>query len=91
MARGLPALTGAQFIDLLVQCDGWSIRPKRRAQHGIALRKRIEGVTVTVIVPNKGGRSIPQGTLMGLLSGKQSRLGRRGLERLLEMRKKGLC
>jgi len=80
VAEGLPAISRVDLIHLLEQ-DGWKIG--RKATHGVSLSKAYpSGVRVTV-VPTRT-RSLPTGTLRAILSVKQTGLGRRGLQRLLE-------
>jgi len=75
----IPAITGKQFIRLLLK-DGWV--EKRRGTHGISLAKKIGYRTVVTDIPDKRA-SLPKGTLMGLLSRKQTRLGKKGLLKLI--------
>ena len=79
MYTTVPAISGKQFIDLLIR-DGWEI--KGRSRHGIALAKSVNNRVKVVPVPNTT-RSLPKGTLRGLLSVKQTGIGRQGLLRLL--------
>ena len=81
---GLPALTGKELIKLFVD-NGWS--KGRIANHGVTLFKQFpEGKRVTFI-PNKSC-SLPKGTLMAILGHKQTKLGRNGLLKMLENRKR---
>jgi predicted RNA binding protein YcfA (HicA-like mRNA interferase family) len=84
--KDLPAISGFQLIRLL-QLDGWAAG--RRGTHGQALYKRIppERRTLVTVVPRTRSR-LPNGTLGGILSVKQTRLGRAGLAELI--RKHGL-
>jgi len=76
----LPALTGEQFIRLLL-LDGWQERG--RSRHGIALGKLVAGTYRVAVVPTKPG-SMHTNTLHRLLSVKQTGLGRSRLLRLIE-------
>lgn len=82
----LPAITGFQLIRLLER-DGW--QRGRRGTHGQALYKyaRREDRTLVTVVPRTRA-SLPRGTLGGILSVKQTGLGRAGLAALV--RKHGL-
>lgn len=71
----LPAITGKQLIRLLEK-DGWKHGSK--ATHGITLTKNIGDRTIVTFVPDTKA-SLPKGTLMDILSKKQTRLGKRGL------------
>jgi predicted RNA binding protein YcfA (HicA-like mRNA interferase family) len=80
--KDLPAITGFQLIRLL-ELDGWS--RGRRGTHGQALYKYLpdEKRTLVTVVPRTRA-PLPQGTLGGILSVKQTRLGRAGLARLIQ-------
>ena len=82
----LPAITGFQLIRLLA-LDGW--KRGRKGTHGQALYKHLSGEnrTLVTVVP-RTRTSLPRGTLGGILSVKQTRLGRNGLAALI--RKYGL-
>ncbi len=84
--KDLPAITGFQLIRLL-ELDGW--QRGRGGRHGQALYKFVEreGRTLVTVVPRTRA-SLPKGTLAGILSVKQTRLGRDGLGALI--RKHGL-
>jgi predicted RNA binding protein YcfA (HicA-like mRNA interferase family) len=84
--KDLPAITGFQLIRLL-ELDGW--RRGRRGTHGQALYKFIPEEKRTLVTTVQRTRaSLPRGTLGGILSMKQTRLGRDGLAELI--RKHGL-
>lgn len=84
--KDLPAITGFQLIRLL-ELDGWVLG--QRGTHGQALRKYLEGEKRTLVtVVSRTTASLPKGTLGGILSVKQTRLGRNGLAALI--RKHGL-
>ena len=80
--KNLPAITGFQLIRLL-ELDGWS-RGKRDT-HGQALRKYVKRKqrTLVTVVPRTRA-SLPSGTLGGILSVKQTQLGRKGLAALIK-------
>ena len=84
--KNLPAITGFQLIRLL-EADGW--KRGRRGTHGQALYTYLqhERRTLVTVVPRTRA-SLPSGTLGGILSTKQTRLGRNGLAELI--RKHGL-
>jgi len=76
----LPALTGPQLIRLLKK-DGWE--ESRKVNHGQGLRKHIKNRCLVTVVPTKR-RSLPSGTLNGILGPKQTKIGRDGLLMLIE-------
>jgi len=76
----LPAVSGKQLIKLF-KADGWN--DERKARHGIALTKKFGKTTRVTIIPDKRG-SLPEGTLRAILGPKQTQLGSKGLERLIE-------
>lgn len=76
----LPAISGKQLAKLL-QLDGWVI--KGRSTHGIALHKRIDDKNIVTTIPDKK-KSLPDGTLHAILSMKQTQLGNRGLQKLID-------
>lgn len=80
--KDLAATTGFQLIRLL-ELDGW--QRGRRGTHGQSLYKYLahEGRTLVTVVPRTRA-SLPGGTLGGILSMKQTRLGRAGLARLIQ-------
>ena len=82
----VPAITGFQLIRLLER-DGW--QRGRRGTHGQALYRYSpsERRTRATVVPRTRA-SLPRGTLGGILSVKQTGLGRAGLAALI--RKHGL-
>lgn len=75
----IPALSGAQLF-LLLKCDGW--KPHSCSDAHVSVKKRIEGRYVVAPIPMSNA-SLPQGTLSGILGSKETRIGRRGLVRLL--------
>jgi len=76
----LPSLRGTDLIRLL-KADGW--QEGRYATHGMTLTKRFgERTRVTFIPPKRG--SLPEGTLMAILSDKQTGLGKNGLLELID-------
>ena len=77
--KDLPVITGFQLIRLL-ELDGWVVH--RRTRHGVALRKTQGGRTFVAHVPSRRA-SLPSGTLSGILSVKQTGLGREGLVQLV--------
>jgi len=79
MHRAIPAISGKQLISLLEK-DGWEKR--RRAKHGIAFSKYINGVNKVTIIPDTKA-SLPEGTLQAILSMKQTGIGKRGLLQLI--------
>ena len=80
--KNLPAITGFQLIRLLL-LDGWE--RGKRGTHGQALRKYVKRKqrTLVTVVPRTRA-SLPSGTLGGILSVKQTQLGRKGLAALIE-------
>ena len=80
MPGGLPAITGYNLISLLKK-DGWKEAGHRT--HGLAMVKEFpDGRKRVTIIPHTSD-SLPQGTLHDILGSKQTGLGRRGLERLM--------
>jgi len=75
----LPAITGKQLIKLLEK-NGWKCG--RKATHGITLTKDIGDRIIVTFVPDKKA-SLCKGTLMDILSNEQTRLGKKGLLKLL--------
>ena len=75
----LPSISGNRLIRLLEK-DGW--QQKRKATHGIALAKRFGDRNRVTVVPSKNG-SLPEGTLMDILSPQQTGLGKEGLRALI--------
>ena len=75
----IPAVTGKQLIRLLKK-GGWVVR--RKAWHGISLTKSTGDRTLVIVVPDTRA-SLDRGTLMAILSSKQTRLGKKGLLKLL--------
>lgn len=80
----LPAITGKELIKLL-ESDGW--KNCGRCTHGIALKKVVRGETLITTVPDKSD-PLPARTLGAILSVKQTRLGNRGLQKLLDNKRK---
>ncbi len=79
MYTAVPAISGKQFINLLIR-DKWE--EKGRTRHGVALTKSINNRIRVAVVPDTTA-SLPKGTLRGILSVKQTGIGRRGLLKLL--------
>lgn len=80
----LPSFTGLELIALFRK-DGWSDAGRRT--HGLALQKRDhDGRVRTVIIPTKSKR-LPDQTLGAILSVKQSGIGRKGLEEMVNRRR----
>lgn len=77
----LPEITGEQLIRLLT-LDGWIEHNKRT--HGIAMKKTIDGRTILTIIPYKRNKPIKTPTLGDILSVKQTRLGAKGLQQLID-------
>ncbi|MCD5383927.1 type II toxin-antitoxin system HicA family toxin [candidate division WOR-3 bacterium] len=75
----LPAITGKELIKLLKK-DGWIIH--RRVTHGVSLKKDIGSRTLVTVVPDTK-IPLPKGTLNAILGRKQTRIGKRGLLRIL--------
>lgn len=80
--KNLPAITGFQLIRLL-ELDGWT--RGQRGTHGQAFFKHMPSMqqTLVTVVPRTRA-SLPTGALGGILSVKQTRLGRNGLARLIQ-------
>jgi predicted RNA binding protein YcfA (HicA-like mRNA interferase family) len=81
--RSLPAISGCQLIKLLKK-DGWV--EGRKANHGLTLVKDIGGKKLVTFIPTKTD-SLPNGTLSAILGPKQTRIGKKGLDSLLEKHK----
>jgi predicted RNA binding protein YcfA (HicA-like mRNA interferase family) len=75
----IPAITGEQLIRLLVK-DGWVECGHKN--HGVGLTKKVGGISLLTIVPNKS-TPIPEGTLSEILGPKQTRLGKEVLAKLI--------
>jgi len=75
----LPVISGNQLIKLLSQ-DGWII--KRKAKHGLSMYKEFRNKKQVTIIPNKND-DLPKGTLSDILGPKQTNIGRKGLEKLI--------
>jgi len=75
----IPALTGIELIKILKKV-GWI--EHRQTTHGIALIKRVRERTKITIVP-KSKANLPVGTLMAILSSKQTGIGKKGLLEIL--------
>ena len=75
----LPAISGAKLTKLLRKV-GWE--HFRDSRHGAALRKREDGRYRITVVPNTT-RSLPTGTLHGILGSKQTKIGSKGLVALV--------
>jgi len=81
MANKLPTISGNQLIKLLKK-DGFV--EKRKAKHGVALAKTLpDGRKIVTYVPQKND-DLPDTTLGQILGMKQTRLERKGLERLIK-------
>lgn len=78
----MPVLSGVQLIKLLL-LDGWVFRGTPKANHGLALSKFVDGRNLVAIVPYKTD-DLPAGTLHGILSVKQTRIGKQGLMNLIK-------
>lgn len=76
----LPAISGKKLINLLKK-DGW--QEGRRATHGLTLTKKFKDKIRITFIPMKG-KSLPIGTLMAILSDKQTGLGKEGLLELIK-------
>lgn len=72
----LPTVTGKQLIGILLK-DGWTKKGHRR--HGVAL---VKGRLRTVV--QNISRPLKSGTLMAILGPRQTRLGKAGLQRLID-------
>lgn len=75
----IPAITGKQLIRLLKR-DGWVVR--RKAKHGVSLTRNIGDRTLVTVIPDTRA-SLDKGTLMAILSIKQTCIGRKGLLKLI--------
>ena len=75
----IPSFSGKRLIKLLKK-DAW--QEGRHSTHGAMLTKHIGGRTRVTFIPTKGS-SLPRGTLMAILSDKQTGLGKKGLLDLL--------
>ena len=78
--ENLPALSAKELMSLLL-FDGRL--EDGRTNHGVAFKKLVDGKVRYVLIPDKPG-SIPKGTLHGILSYKQSGIGRKGLGEIIE-------
>lgn len=76
----LPAITGPQLIKLLLK-DGWTEHGRRT--HGIALKKMVDDRVIVTIVSTKN-ESLPQKTLGLILGPKQTKIGTKGLQKLVD-------
>lgn len=76
----IPAITGYQLIRLLEK-GGWLTKGKTK--HGIAMYKRIGDRNVVTII-QRTRAPLPEGTLMAILGYKQTRIGKKGLLKLLD-------
>ena len=75
-----PALSGIQLIKLLCD-DGWV--EDRKANHGRCLIKKLPtGKTLVTFVPETRA-SLPEGTLLAILSVRQTQIGKKGLLELI--------
>lgn len=81
MAANLPAITGNQLIKLMDK-DGWE--KGRKANHGRTMKKRVSDRTIVTFVP-ESNESLPDGTLAAIIGTKQTRIGRAGFLKLIEM------
>jgi len=85
MAGGMPAVTGKQLQKLL-EDDDWLLR-RHNARHGTSYSKQFNDGTRVTIIPNTS-KPLPIGTLRAILGLRQTRLGRKGLLRLLDKGKR---
>jgi len=76
----LPAVSGIELIRLL-KSDGW--QEGRHSTHGRTLIKRFGDRIRVTFVPEKS-KPLPVGTLMAILGPKQTAVGRRGLQALID-------
>lgn len=74
-----PAISGRKLIKLLKK-DGWI--PQRRTKHGISLSKKMGNINKVTVVPDTRA-ILPEGTLQAILSPKQTGIGKRGLQELI--------
>ena len=79
MSPKLPTITGNRLIGILKK-DGWTIG--RKANHGRTMTKKYGNCTRVTFIPETRA-SLPQGTLMAILSSKQTNLGKEGLIKLI--------
>ena len=80
MSGKLPSLSGPELIDILLK-NGWTEHGKRT--HGLALKKKQKnGRTLVTIIPTKSG-SLPKGTRGAILGPLQTKIGTKGLLKLL--------
>lgn len=75
----LPVISGNQLKKLLVK-DGWI--EVRKTNHGMALKKKYSDRTRVIIIPPKND-DLPIGTLSAILGPKQTNIGRKGFEGLI--------
>jgi len=79
MSSKLPTITGKELISILKK-GGWTIG--RKANHGRTMTKRYGNHTSVTFIPETRA-SLPQGTLMAILSSKQTGLGKEELIKLI--------
>lgn len=77
--NSLPVISGNQLIKLLSK-DGWII--KRKAKHGLSMYKEFRNKKRVTIIPTKND-DLLKGTLSDILGPKQTKIGRKGLEELI--------
>lgn len=77
----VPALSGKQLIRLLLK-DGGSIEGKSSPGSHVAVGYYVRGHKQVFIIPDTS-ESLPMGTLHGIISKKQTGLGKNGLLKLL--------
>lgn len=81
MPEKLPPITGKQLIRLLKK-GGWVLG--RRTRHGRSLTKTLaNGRKLVTVIPDKNS-PLPPATLSAIVGPLQARLGRDGLERLIQ-------
>lgn len=77
----MPSITiTAKQLRRLLERDGWVAG--RHATHGTTLTKKFDDRTRVTYIPKRG--DLAPGTLSAILGPKQIRLGRNGLEALIE-------
>ncbi|HEC87934.1 MAG TPA: hypothetical protein ENI52_01300 [Thermoplasmata archaeon] len=75
----IPAISGKKLIRLLKK-DGWN--RARNTSDGMCLKKKV-GNRIRVTYIDNTSKSLPIGTLMAILSDKQTGLGKKGLLELI--------
>ena len=76
------AISGKALIELLLK-DGWQV--ERRANHGLLMWKKFPGESArrTTIIPDKS-EDLADKILGVILGVKQTRIGRKGLQELID-------